>query len=167
MIGDQRREIKPQSENKPHNEEHMNIKDLIKMYDNYKTRFGEDACRKISSILMEAKEIHRTDFANSPTARRAIAEGRQPDHEQSWRAFKGKNLEKLIVHIIKDEVENMGLKVIDGNKLERTKAANLSRELSEVKRNLLVDYGKYGAHLPDVDIIIYHPNPHFPYQSRI
>jgi len=127
------------------------------MYENYKTMFGENAYRKISSLLVDAKEIHRKDFANSNTAKKAIADGRQPDHEQSWRAFKGKNLEKLIVHIIRGEVENMGLKVIEGNKLERTKAANLSRALSEVKRNLLVDYGKYGAHLPDVDIVIYCP----------
>ena len=26
-----------------------------------------------------------------------------------------------------------------------------------VKRNLLVDYGEFGSHLPDVDIIIYNP----------
>ena len=26
-----------------------------------------------------------------------------------------------------------------------------------VKRNLLVDYGEFGAHLPDVDIVIYEP----------
>ena len=52
--------------------------------------------------LKEAKEIHRLDFLKSPVALRAKADGRQPDHEQSWRAFKGKNLEKLVVHIIKD-----------------------------------------------------------------
>jgi len=26
-----------------------------------------------------------------------------------------------------------------------------------VKRNLLIDYGEFGSHLPDVDIIIYNP----------
>lgn len=30
-------------------------------------------------------------------------------------------------------------------------------ELSRVKRNLAVDYGEFGLHLPDVDIIIYNP----------
>lgn len=135
----------------------MNIDDLIEMYEDYKSKFGVDACKKISNLLMEAKEIHRDDFLNSATAEKAIAEGRQPDHEQSWRAFKGKNLEKLIVYIIKDEIDSLGLKIVDGNKLERTESANLSRELSQVKRNLLVDYGKFGAHLPDVDIVIYNP----------
>jgi len=33
----------------------------------------------------------------------------------------------------------------------------LSKELSMIKRNLLIDYGEFGAHLPDVDIIIYNP----------
>jgi len=41
--------------------------------------------------------------------------------------------------------------------LERKKAENLTEELSKVKRNLLVDYGEYGSHLPDVDLIIYEP----------
>jgi len=34
---------------------------------------------------------------------------------------------------------------------------NLSKELSQVKRNLSIDYGEFGLHLPDVDIIIYNP----------
>ena len=52
----------------------------------------------------------------------------------------------------------MGLKIVNGNTLERTKEENLSTELANVKRNLLIDYGEYGYHLPDVDIIIYAPN---------
>ncbi len=67
-----------------------------------------------------------------------------------------KNLEKLIQYIITDEVEELGLKIINGNQLEKT--ANLSKELSQVKRNLAIDYGEFGLHLPDVDIIIYNPN---------
>lgn len=135
----------------------MTIKDLIILYEKKKEQFGESAHNHITNLLNEAKKIHKKDFLQSSTAKQAIAEGRQPDHEQSWRAFKGKNLEKLIVHIIKDEVERLGLKVIEGNSLERTKSSNLSKELSAVKRNLLIDYGEFGSHLPDVDIIIYNP----------
>jgi len=127
----------------------MKLKDLIKMYEDKKRRFGVEAYKHISELLSEAKEIHRRDFLKSPTP--------QGDLGQSWKPFKGKNLEKLIAYIIRDEIESLGLKLVDGNKLERTKSENLSKELSVVKRNLLVDYGEFGSHLPDVDIIAYDP----------
>lgn len=44
--------------------------------------------------------------------------------------------------------------------MERTEGKNLPEELSKVKRNLLIDYGEYGCHLPDVDLIIYEPKTH-------
>jgi type II restriction enzyme len=114
------------------------------MYEKKKLTYGANTYRYISNILQEAKEQHGLDFKGS-------------DHEQSWRAFKGKNLEKLIEHIIIDEIKALGLKVINGNTLERTNAQNLPKELSEVKRNLLIDFSEFGYHLPDVDLIIYNP----------
>ena len=128
----------------------MKLSDLIGMYDDKKRRFGVEAYKHVSELLAEAKAVHKRDFLRSPTP--------NSDHEQSWRAFKGKNLEKLIAYIIKDEVESLGLKLVDGNTLERTKSENLSKELNVVKRNLLIDYGEFGAHLPDVDIIVYEPD---------
>jgi type II restriction enzyme len=127
----------------------MKFQDLIKLYEEYKENYGEKAFKYISKLLKEAKELHKRDWERKPTPNR--------DHEQSWRAFKGKNLEKLIMYIIKDSVESLGLKVVDGNTLERTNSKNLSEELNRVKRNLLIDYGEFGSHLPDVDIIIYDP----------
>lgn len=135
----------------------MNSEDLIRLYDEMKGKYGKEAYRHVSEVLKKAKGIHRKDFINSVTAKRAESEGRTPDHEQSWRAFKGKNLEKLIMHIIEDEVKSIGLKIINGNALERTNNDNLSEELNIVKRNLLVNYGEFGYHLPDVDMIIYKP----------
>jgi len=128
----------------------MTYRDLVKMYDGLKEKHGIDTYKHVSELLKEAKISHKKDWLKNKTP--------DGDHEQSWRAFKGKNLEKLIIHIIKEEVESLGLKIIDGNALERTSSANLPKELSIVKRNLLVDYGEFGSHLPDVDIIIYHPN---------
>ena len=122
----------------------MKIEDLIKLYESKKAEFGSETYRHISEVLREAKERHKEDFQGT-------------DHEQSWRAFKGKNLEKLIIHIIKDEVQALGLEIVDGNKLERTQGANLSLEMNKVKRNLQIDYGEFGSHLPDVDIVIYSP----------
>jgi len=127
----------------------MTFKVLVKLWEKYKQRYGDDAYRHISELLREAKELHRRDFLKNPTPK--------GDHEQSWRSFKGKNLEKLVAHIIKDEVDRMGLRIVDGNTLDRTNSENLSKELSTVKRNLLVDYGEFGAHFPDLDIIIYEP----------
>jgi len=64
-------------------------------------------------------------------------------------AFKRKNFEKLIMYIIKNGVESLGLKVVEGNTLERTDGRKLSKELSQVKGNLLIDYGEFGSHLPE------------------
>jgi len=125
----------------------MTYEDLEKLYDEKKKKFGLNAYKHVSELLIEAKEIHKQDWSKSPTP--------NGDHEQSWRAFKGKNLEKLIQYIITDEVEGLGLKVINGNTLERS--LRLSKEFSQVKRNLAIDYGIFGMHLPDVDIIIYEP----------
>ena len=122
----------------------MTIKDLIKIYETKKEKYGAQAYRHISNVLKEAKEQHKNDFTGN-------------DHEQSWRAFKGKNLEKLIEYIITDEVQDLGLEVINGNTLERTNENNLPEDIGQVKRNLLIDYGQFGYHLPDVDIIIYDP----------
>jgi type II restriction enzyme len=127
----------------------MTFEDLIKLWEKYKREYGTNAYRYVSELLAKAKELHRRDFLKNPTP--------QGDHEQSWRSFKGKNLQKLIAYIIKDEVLALGLKLVEGNTLERTKSENLSRELSMVKRNILVDYGEFGSHLPDVDIIVYDP----------
>lgn len=136
----------------------MELNDLINLYEKMKKKHGNNAYKHVSELLRHAKKLHKKDFMQSNTAKRARKEGRTPDHEQSWRAFKGKNLEKLIMHIIKDEVESLGLKIVEGNTLERTNSTNLSKELSLVKRNLLVDYGEFGSHLPDVDLIIYEPS---------
>lgn len=122
----------------------MTIKDLIEIYETKKKKFGLQAYRHISNVLKEAKDLHKKDFIGD-------------DHEQSWRAFKGKNLEKLIEYIITDEVRALGLEVLNGNSLERTNGANLSKELGLVKRNLMIDFGEFGSHLPDVDLIIYEP----------
>jgi type II restriction enzyme len=125
----------------------MKFEDLKDLYLKKKKQFGAETYKHISELLKETKKIHKQDWSKNPTP--------NGDHEQSWRAFKGKNLERLVQYIITDEVEKLGLQVVNGNKLERSK--NLPKELSQVKRNLAIDYGKFGLHLPDVDIVIYNP----------
>jgi len=121
--------------------------DLVQLYEKKKEDYGIDTYRHISEILKEAKVLHKKYFMTLDKI----------DHEQSWRAFKGKNLEKLLVHILTDEVHDLGLKISSGNILERTSSSQLDKILDRVKRNLLVDYGEFGMHLPDVDLIIFDP----------
>ena len=130
----------------------MDFESLKRLYLKKKEQLGSETYKHISKLLREVKELHKQDWLKHPTP--------SGDHEQSWKAFKGKNLEKLVQYIITDEVEELGLKVVNGNRLERTMTINLSKELSQVKRNLAIDYGEFGLHLPDVDIIIYDPQDH-------
>ena len=123
----------------------MNSNDLIRLYNQYKRKHGKNTYRYISKILKVAKEQHKQSFLGK-------------DHEQSWRAFKGKNLEKLIFYVIEEEVRAIGLEILSGSRLERTKEDNLDETIARVKRNLLIDYGEFGYHLPDADLIIFKPN---------
>ena len=124
----------------------MKFEDLKDMYNEVQLVEGVEAYKTVSQLLQDAKERHKQDF---------LRDKPNGDHEQSWKAFKGKNFEKLIQHIITESIEALGMKVINGNRLERSK--RLSLELSRVKRNLAIDYGESGLHLPDVDIVVYDP----------
>ena len=127
----------------------MKFTDLVELYEEKRQECGINTYKYISEILRKAKIQHKKDWRKKPTKKR--------DHEQSWKAWKGKNLEKLIIHIVKDQVESLGLRIVKGDTLERKKPENLSRELSMIKRAVSVDYGQLGLHLPDADVIIYDP----------
>ena len=124
----------------------MKFEDLKDMYSEIQLIEGAEAYRTVSQLLQDAKERHKQDFLTDKPG---------GDHEQSWRAFKGKNFEKLIQHIITESIEALGMKVINGNRLERT--IRLPMDLRQVKKNLLIDFGEFGCHLPDVDIVVYNP----------
>jgi len=127
----------------------MKIKDLMDLYEEKRKIYGTDVYKHISELFEEAKLMHYKDWSKHPTA--------MNDHEQSWRAWKGKNLEKLVLHMLSVEIESLGLRIVEGNKLERTSGQNLPRDLGQIKRNLLVDFGEFGSHLPDVDLVVYEP----------
>lgn len=127
----------------------MTTKDLIKIYENKKEKYGSQAYRHISDLLREAKVTHKKDWVKNPTPNR--------DHEQSWKGFKGNALENLILYILTDAVEKLGLKIVKGKKFEKTKPENLSTELQHIKKNLSIDFGEFGFHIPDVDLVIYDP----------
>lgn len=133
----------------------MKVNELIKLYEDYKKRYGREAHKHVSELLSEAKDIHVSDYLNSKKAARLREQGRQPDAEQSWKGFKGNALESLLLYILKNEIESLGFRIVKGSKFERTKPENLSTELKHVKRNLSIDFGKFGFHVPDVDLVIY------------
>lgn len=123
----------------------MKFEDVLKIYKEYEATFGPQAYKHISEVLRDAKDLHKKDFQGD-------------DREQSWKGVKGSALENLIMYLIKDQIENMGLRIVNGKKFERTKPQNLSKELQQVKKNLAVDFGdKLGFHTPDVDLVIYEP----------
>jgi type II restriction enzyme len=127
----------------------LNIKNLIDLYEEKRKVYGSEAYKYISEIFGSAKAIHLEDWSRNPTEQR--------EHGQSWRAWKGKNYEKLILYIVKREIEELGLRIIHGSTLERKNPKNLTLEESKVKRNVSVDYGEFGLQLPDVDLIVYQP----------
>lgn len=129
----------------------MKFKDLAKLYEKEKEKYGSNAFLYISEILSKAKQQHIKDYIERETKKGRKLE--ELDPEQSWRAFKGKNFEKLILYIIEDSVRRLGLKCTRDTKLD---AKHLSEELSKVRRNLVVHYGKYDV-IPDTDIVIYDP----------
>lgn len=85
---------------------------------------GVEAYHYVSKILKVAKESHRQYFLTTGKI----------DHEQSWRAFKGNNLERLLIHILDEEVRALRLKMIYGKALTSNQ---LSPLLDRVKRNCL------------------------------
>lgn len=133
----------------------MKLNDLLAMFDIKKKQWGEDAYLHISELFEEAREKYKEEYLTSPKAQKIRAQGKTPDAEQSWKAFKGKNFEKLILHAIGDKVKpKLNLCCIPGSWLARKK---ISKELERVYHNLTIRYGKW-ALLPDIDLVIYEPN---------
>jgi type II restriction enzyme len=135
----------------------MKLTDLIKMYEEKKRQYGDEAYLHVSEIFEEARERYKSEYLSSPRAARLRAQGRTPDAEQSWKPFKGANFEQLVLYIIRQELESMGLRCVFGDKLLRPK--NLPLELSDVYHKLIVRYGQYSI-LPDADLVIYKPKSH-------
>ena len=125
----------------------MNFEDLKSLY-HRRLRENPRAYEEITDILVEAKEKFEAD---------KLAENPQADLGQAWRAWKGKNFEKLVHYVVSNMIENSGLplKVISGSALERKR---VDKDLGKVKRNVVVDFGDYGSFVPDADIVVYSPS---------
>ena len=102
----------------------LKANDFVALY----MELGAAGYERIPGLLETAREKHRDGF--SPTK----------DFEQSWRSVKGRGLEKVIAHILEQQLETMGLELVS---------------LSEIGDLLKLDFGEYGQHYPDVDLAVY------------
>ena len=119
--------------------------DVKNLYIEVEKTKGKEAYKYVSDVFEKARIDHKQDFLR-----------RNPNgiHEQSWHRFKGSCFERLLQYILVGLIKEFGLEIVNGNKLD---SSSLSQELDAVKRNVLVNYGKFGMHLPDADIVIYSP----------
>ena len=119
--------------------------DVKNLYKEMEQTKGAEAYKYISQVFEQAKGPHKEAFLK-----------RNPDgnHEQSWHRFKGSCFEKLLQYILAGSIEDLDLKVVNGNRLD---SRRLSQALDTVKRNVLVDFGEFGMRLPDVDLVVYDP----------
>ncbi len=118
--------------------------DVVKEMWLERSKNNPDAHNYISDFFAAVKEKHRADFLQ-----------RKPngDHGQSWRSWKGKNFEKLVLFIVEQQIQVIGqLKAIPGSELEKELK---DERLSRIKRNIVVDFGVVGCFVPDADIVIY------------
>ncbi len=106
-------------------------------------RLEREGIGKLPSILTEVKQSYAE-----------MVKGKVRDVDQSWRPFKGKLLEEIIEKLLEKSLEDLGLKVVRGNIFQRSDS-KLDECLAKVKRSMLVDYGEFGFHLPDADLVVY------------
>lgn len=131
----------------------INLEYLQNEYDRLRAQKGEGAYMHISELFNQVREKYKRQYLTSPKAKKTRQQGKTPDAEQSWKAFKGKNFELLILYLLQKEIEQIGLKAIKGNTLAKE---NLDNSLNRVYRNLLIRYGQYSI-LPDADLVVFNP----------
>ena len=123
-----------------------NVDEVINMYEEVQRTKGKEAYRYVSDVLEMAKEQHKQIyFKRNPNGKGL---------QQSWNKVKGDYFEKLLQHIITKSVEPIGLKVVNDDDLTKK---DLTDQLDAVYRNVAINFGKYGMHLPDADIVVYNP----------
>jgi len=119
--------------------------ELQKLKEQFLKRLAEEGFHKLSQILSELKPEYKE-----------LASKYVKDTEQSWKPFKGKLLEEAVIKMIETEAKSLNLEVVRGSKIEKLDS-KLNKCLGEVKRSILVDYGEFGFHMPDADLVVYNP----------
>lgn len=115
------------------------------MYKKIQRTKGKEAYRYVSEVFEQIEGPYKENY---------LKEKPEGSASQSWSKFKGGALEQLLQYMITDSIEELGLKVVNGNKLQ---GAQLSAELRSIKDNVIINYSGFESLLPDADIIIYNP----------
>lgn len=89
---------------------------------------GEKDFDSIPNLLEFAREKHEEDFPDDK------------DFEQSWRSVKGRGLEKLLEFMLRRQLQDLDLELLPAQR---------------VGESLKIDFGEYGAHFPDVDLVVF------------
>ncbi|MDE2775719.1 MAG: BsaWI family type II restriction enzyme [Chloroflexota bacterium] len=98
--------------------------DFIQLY----VELGEKGFDHIPNLLEVAREKHVDNFPEDK------------DFEQSWRSVKGRGLEKLLQFMLRRQLQDLDLELLQAQK---------------VGESLKIDFGEYGAHFPDVDLVVF------------
>ena len=117
------------------------FEDVKKLYNEMELTKGKNAYRYVSEVFEKIEKPYKEDYLKRNPGRNA---------SQSWIKFKGYAFEQLLQYIIIDSIEDLGLKVVNGNRLG-------SEELKVVRDNVVINYSEFEPLLPDADIIIYNP----------
>ena len=119
----------------------FSVEDVIELYKEIELTKGKDAYRYVSEVFEKIEGPYKENYLKKKPKGNA---------SQSWVKFKGGAFEKILQHIITESIEDLGLKVVNGNELGNT-------ELKAIKDNVIINYGEFEPILPDADIIIYKP----------
>ena len=111
-----------------------------------KQRLKEEGIEQFTKIMQDVRDKYIKEITQFGVR----------DPEQSWKPFKGKLLEEILMEYLKEEIEKLGIGIVKGVELEKADK-RLPECLSKVKRGIVVDFGEFGMYLPDADLIIYDP----------
>ena len=117
------------------------FEDVKKLYNEMELTRGKETYRYVSEVFEKLEGPYKEDF---------LKRNPKGSASQSWVKFKGDAFEKLLQYIITESIEELGLKVVNGNKLG-------DAQLKAIKDNVTINYGEFKPLLPDADIIIYNP----------
>lgn len=120
------------------------FEDVRKLYNEMELTKGKDAYRYVSEVLEKSEVPYKEDYFRRNPGKNADSAN------QSWRNFKGRAFEHLLQYIITDSIEEIGLKVVNGDELG-------GAQLKAIKDNVIINYGEFKPRLPDADIVIYNP----------